>query len=90
MQQTRPAIAMTATALDDYDPTCSCCSLVVSEVSFQLEHGEAWRERLAGRSLPTRVEIALDEATGIVVRVKNTGGFEDVGFEVEIVSAQLA
>lgn len=54
-----------------YDPLCSCCPLLWSYESDTLEHGES-RQGAApardGERYPSAYDVALDIATGIVVR----------------------
>lgn len=85
----RPCVEFTARAGDGYDPTCSCCPLVLSEQAARLEYGDAWRERITA-PLPKTVRIALDMTTGVVVKVQHTGAHQDVYFENVIHSATLA
>lgn len=46
----RPVVAFVARAEPGYDPVCSCCPLVFSEVSQRLELGDDWRPEPIWRS----------------------------------------
>ncbi|GGO76120.1 hypothetical protein [Nocardioides deserti] len=75
----RPVVVFTARAVDGYDPVCSCCPLVFSEVSERLEHGDDWTPPPLG-VLPTHVELALDLEVGIVVSKHERGGHHRRGW----------
>lgn len=81
----RPVVAFVARATLGYDPVCSCCPLVFSEVSERLEYGDDWRARPG--ELPDGVEIALDVGVGIVVSSRQRGGRLRHWFTNEIVRA---
>lgn len=81
----RPAVTVTARAGVGYDPICSCCPLVFSEVSQRLEHGDSWRAPPG--EVPESVELALDLKTGIVVSSRDRGSRLADWFTNEIVSA---
>ena len=81
----RPAVAFTARAEDAYDPICSCCPLVFSEVSERIEHGESWRAQPG--ELPDEVHLVLDLEIGIVVSSRDRGGRHAGWFTNEIVTA---
>lgn len=68
----RPVVAFVARAVPGYEPICSCCPLVFSEVSQRLEHGEDWRPRPG--EIPDGVDLALDLDVGIVVSSRQRGG----------------
>jgi hypothetical protein len=68
--------------VEGYDPRCSCCPLLWSEISDDLEYGER-RERYS-RDYPDAYDVALDVQTGIVVELRACGGRAGLGFEVEI------
>jgi hypothetical protein len=81
----RPVVAFTARAEPGYDPVCSCCALVFSDISQLLEHGDAWTT-LPGKP-PDRVELALDLEVGIVVSSRHLGGSHPTWFTNEILRA---
>ena len=81
----RPVVAFVAHAVPGYDPVCSCCPLVFSEVSERLEHGDGWRARTG--ELPDGVDIALDLGTGVVVSSRDRGGRLGHWFTNEIIRA---
>jgi hypothetical protein len=81
----RPVVAFVARAVPGYDPVCSCCPLVFSEVSQRLEHGDDWRPELG--ELPDGVDLALDLGVGIVVRSRHRGGRRGRWFTNEIIRA---
>jgi hypothetical protein len=81
----RPVVAFIARAVPGYEPVCSCCPLVFSEVSERLEHGNDWRARPG--ELPDGVDMALDLGTGIVVSNRDRGGRLKHWFTNEIIRA---
>jgi len=81
----RPAVAFVAHAVPGYDPVCSCCPLVFSEVSQRLELGAGWTARPG--ELPDGVDLALDREVGIVVSSRDRGGRLGGWFTNEIVRA---
>jgi hypothetical protein len=81
----RPVVAFVAHAVAGYDPICSCCPLVLSEVSQRLEHGDDWTA--APGELPDGIDLALDLEVGIVVSNRPRGGRHASWFTNEIVSA---
>lgn len=81
----RPVVAFVARAVTGYDPVCSCCPLVFSEVSQRLEYGEEWVAP-AGE-LPDGVDLSLDLQVGIVVSSHHRGGRLGAWFANEIVRA---
>lgn len=81
----RPVVAFVAHAVPGYDPVCSCCPLVFSEVSQRLEHGDDWRAQPG--ELPDGVDLALDLGVGIVVHSRDRGGRAGNWFTNEILRA---
>ena len=81
----RPVVTFVAHAVPGYDPVCSCCPLVLSEVSQRLEHGDDWRSQPG--ELPDGVDLALDLAVGIVVSSRQRGGSRGQWFTNEITRA---
>lgn len=81
----RPVVTFVARAVYGYDPVCSCCPLVLSEVSQRLEHGDEWRAQPG--ELPDGVELALDLGVGIVVSSRHRGGRHEHWFTNEILRA---
>jgi hypothetical protein len=81
----RPVVAFVARAVPGYDPVCSCCPLVFSEVSQRLEHGDDWRAQ--PEEPPDGVDLALDLDVGIVVCSWHRGGRLGHWFTNEIVRA---
>lgn len=79
----RPVVAFLARAVPGYDPVCSCCPLVFSEVSQRLEYGDDWCA--APGELPDGVDMALDRTSGIVVSSRDRGGRLGQWFTNEIV-----
>ncbi|MDH2413472.1 hypothetical protein [Nocardioides sp. CER19] len=80
----RPVWRARAAAVDGYDPVCSCCPLLWSSVSDDLEYGDSPR-RPQGRAYPQAYNVALDVGTGVVVSLRPVGGSRpDDWFEVEI------
>ncbi|MDN4173658.1 hypothetical protein QWY28_11925 [Nocardioides sp. SOB77] len=82
----RPVVAFVARAVTGYDPICSCCPLVLSEVSERLEHGED-RTPAAPGDLPTATELALDLGVGIVVSSRERDGRRGGWFTNELLRA---
>jgi hypothetical protein len=82
----RPAVAFRAVAREGYDPICSCCPLVLSDVSWRLEHGDGGRPVEPG-VLPTATDVVLDLETGIVVVREPVDGALDIGFRNRILDA---
>ncbi len=74
----RPVVAFVARAMRGYEPVCSCCPLVFSEVSQRLEYGDDWRAQPG--ELPDGVDMALDLGTGIVVSNRHRGGRREQWF----------
>jgi hypothetical protein len=68
----RPVWRFEARAEPGYDPICSCCPLVLSDVSQRLEYDD-WTPP-DGVVMPESFEIALDAQTGIVVSSRPVGG----------------
>ena len=66
-----PAWRPSVRALPEYDPRCSCCPLVWSEVSDRYEHDDSW---VPTREYPDHYDVALDVQTGVVVRCLPVGG----------------
>lgn len=81
----RPVVAFVAHAVTGYDPVCSCCPLLFSEVSQRLEYGDDWMARPG--ELPDGVDLALDLEVGIVVSSRDRGGRLGGWFTNEIVRA---
>lgn len=81
----RPVVTFVARAVSGYDPICSCCPLVFSEVSQHLEYGEEWTAQPG--DLPDGVDLALDLEIGIVVSNRDRGGRLQGWFTNEIVRA---
>jgi hypothetical protein len=79
----RPVVTFVARAVPGYDPVCSCCPLVLSDVSQRLEHGDDWRAQPG--ELPDGVDVALDLGVGIVVSSRHRGGRQGRWFTNEIV-----
>jgi hypothetical protein len=79
-----------ARAVDGYDPRCSCCPLLWSPVSDELEYGEDGSPY--STDYPSGYDVALDVGTGVVVALRPDGGRADLGFDVDIldVDADLA
>ena len=82
----RPVLTFVARAEAEYDPICSCCPLVFSEVSQRLEHGAEWTA--APEEMPDGVELALDREVGIVVSSRDRGGRLARWFTNEILRAE--
>lgn len=57
-----------------YEPRCSCCPLLPSEVADRLEHDEEGSPFVPGREYPQAHDVALDVATGICVEIRAVGG----------------
>jgi hypothetical protein len=68
----RPVVAFVAHAVPGYALVCSCCPLVLSDVSERLERGEDWRAQPG--EIPDGVDMALDLDVGIVVSSRDRGG----------------
>lgn len=80
----RPVWRARAAAVDGYDPLCSCCPLLWSQVSDDLEYGEGPRRPVHG-GYPEAYEVALDVQTGVAASLRPVGGSRPDGwFEVEI------
>jgi hypothetical protein len=85
----RPVWRARAAAVEGYDPRCSCCPLLWSEVSDRLEYSGT-RQVPPGRHYPTAYDVALDVATGVVVSLRPLGGSQpEDWFEVEIHDVEL-
>lgn len=77
----RPAWRADLRALPGYLPRCggNCCELIYSEAGLRSDFTrpedvpEAWR----GRLYPDHYDVALDAATGVVVRCRPVGGPPD-------------
>lgn len=78
----RPAWRAFLVAESGYLPRCggNCCELLYSEAGLMSDFGddpsrvpEAWR----GRRYPEGYDVALDVATGVVVRCRPLGGDDD-------------
>jgi hypothetical protein len=82
----RAVVRFRARAEPGYDPVCSCCPLVFSEVSQRLEHGEDWEPEPG--LLPDGVDLALDLAVGIVVESRDRGGRHERWFTNELLAAR--
>jgi len=80
----RPAVAFRAEAREGYEPICTCCPLVLSDVAWRLEH----HDRPVPPDLPTAADIAVDLVTGIVVSCERVGGArEGTGFRNRVLDA---
>lgn len=81
----RPVVSFIAHAVAGYDPVCSCCPLVFSEVSQRLEHSDEWASEPG--QLPDGVALSLDLGVGIVVSSRDRGGRLGHWFTNEIIAA---
>lgn len=76
------------TAVDGYEPRCSCCPLLWGEVSERLEAdagGPTWRASRPDGEYPGSWLVGLDPETGVVVSTEPLGGDrDDLGFTVRI------
>jgi hypothetical protein len=79
----RPVVAFVAHAVPGYEPVCSCCPLVFSDVSQRLEYGDDWRAQPG--ELPDGIDLALDLEAGIVVSNRHRGGRRSQWFTNEII-----
>lgn len=69
-------------ALPGYEPRCSCCALLVGEVSRRIEEREgAHLDEVELTSLPGAYLVGLDVGTGIVASLTPLDGALPVGFE---------
>jgi len=64
-------------ALPGYDPRCSCCALVWCEIADIYEWGDTPGWTPTKEAYPDHYDIALDVATGVVVRCLPVGGSPD-------------
>jgi len=83
----RPTWEARVAALDGYDPTCSCCPLIASEIAdrYEWDDGSGTWMPPGDRVYPAAYDVALDVATSVVVRSEAVGGDEaGLDFEVEI------
>lgn len=72
-----------AVAVEGYEPRCSCCLILWSEVSDRLEFGEAGVR--PQRFYPDGWLVGLDRQTGVVVSSEPLGGQDQLlGFAVTI------
>ena len=78
----RSVVTFVARAVPGYEPVCSCCPLVFSEVSQRLEYGDDWRAQPG--ELPDGVDMALDLDIGIAVSNRHRGGLHGQWFTNEI------
>lgn len=78
---------------EGYEPRCGCCPLLWSRISDWYEYGDrvpGW-EPPAGTVYPEAYDIALDVATGVVVRLSPVGGSRpDLAFETTIHEAEMS
>lgn len=81
----RPVVSFVARAEPGYDPVCTCCPLVFSLVSEQLERGPDWSAQVG--ELPDGISVVLDLEVGIVVSSRDRGGRRAGWFTNEIVRA---
>ncbi|GAB3115761.1 hypothetical protein GCM10027055_24210 [Janibacter alkaliphilus] len=78
-----------------YQPRCSCCPLLPSEVADRIEAEDGGPPLDPGVSYPASFEVALDVGTGICVAVHpqlpstRSLDAEDSGFDVEIRAVDL-
>lgn len=80
----RPVWRFRARAEEGYDPICSCCPLVLCEITERYERGDDWVPP-PGTTLPAACDLAIDVDTGIVVSSRDVGGSR--WFETEILAA---
>lgn len=84
---------VTAEPLQDYDPRCSCCPLLLCRVTMEHEFGDTdsgprGLPRSVWGQLPTSFRVGLDVATGVVVEVIPLDGeVERKGFSTDIHAA---
>ena len=73
-------------AVEGYDPRCSCCPLLWSEVSDLLEaESMSFKYGTPQGPWPEAYDVALDRTTGVVVSVRPVGGEATYAwFEVSI------
>lgn len=71
----RAAWRASVRAMEGYDPRCSCCPLIWSEVSDSYEYDAPQQ-----RAYPEHYDVALDVQTGIVVRCRSVGGDPDAAW----------
>lgn len=57
-----------------YEPRCSCCPLLPSEVAARLEYGSEDTPFVPTLEYPEAHEVALDVETGICVQIRAAGG----------------
>ncbi len=81
----RPVVTFVAHALPGYDPVCTCCPLVFSDISQRLEYGAKWVPKPG--ELPDGVELSLDLEVGIAVSSRDRGGLFERWFFNEILHA---
>ncbi|MFC7494747.1 MULTISPECIES: hypothetical protein [unclassified Nocardioides] len=81
----RPVWRAEVRALEGYEPRCSCCALIWSEVSDTLELGGRAGWTPVKEKYPDHYDVALDVETGVVVRCLPVGGDADAAwFENDI------
>lgn len=81
----RPTWEALLRPLADYDPRCSCCPLLWSEVSDRYEFDDGSGDWRPTATYADAYDVALDLETAVVVRVEDLGGDRSgVTLEVEI------
>ena len=81
----RPTWEARLRPLADYDPRCSCCPLLWSEVSDRYEFDDGSGDWRPTATYADAYDVALDLETAVVVRVEDLGGDRSgVTLEVEI------
>lgn len=76
----RPAWAARVIPTAHYQPRCTCCALMATTEIMVDEIGADQARELGwtgAQSDPDYAEVALDVATGVVVRLRVTGGVDD-------------
>jgi hypothetical protein len=77
-----------AVPVEGYDPRCSCCPLLWSRISHELEYGDP-PKRPHATDYPDAYDIALDVQSGMVVEVRAVGGSRTMDFETDILGVDL-
>lgn len=76
----RPVWRADVRALPGYDPRCSCCALIWCEIADTYEFGDLAGWEPVRDAYPDHYDVALDVATGVVVRCLPVGGSADASW----------
>ncbi|MBB5786307.1 hypothetical protein [Jiangella mangrovi] len=84
VREGRDTLEATVRPTAAYDPRCTCCALLIGEVSAELLRAEGGPDP-EDRAFADAFAVALDVETGICVELRELGGDDDgAGFDVRI------